>query len=223
MAGGQVLSMNSTQLRWGRVLVGGFLAELIVFAIVFPVLYLFGQRAFLASILHRLRSDAVHLCGMGEQGHRVALCAPWSTRWPCRCPDLHRLSVGSATAAAVQDRSRTQGRRWRGWRHGGVAPETSGPTRSAILAFKGARCRRVLRAATANADAATRIVDGDPDYGGHRGHRSLTCQRDSWGRWAELPRVGGTRASVRVAVGAAWLLLRAFCSGAIGLVRSYFA
>lgn len=32
-------------------MVGGFLAELIVFAIVFPVLYLFGQRAFLASIL----------------------------------------------------------------------------------------------------------------------------------------------------------------------------
>jgi hypothetical protein len=33
------------------VLVGGFLAELFVFAIVFPALYLFGQRAFLASIL----------------------------------------------------------------------------------------------------------------------------------------------------------------------------
>jgi hypothetical protein len=43
--------MKSAQLRWGRVLVGGFLAELFVFAIVFPVLYLFGQRAFLASIL----------------------------------------------------------------------------------------------------------------------------------------------------------------------------
>ena len=43
--------MKSTQLRWGRVLVGGFLAELLVFAIVFPALYLFGQRAFLASIL----------------------------------------------------------------------------------------------------------------------------------------------------------------------------
>ena len=43
--------MKSTQLRWGRVLVGGFLAELLVFAIVFPTLYLFGQRAFLASIL----------------------------------------------------------------------------------------------------------------------------------------------------------------------------
>ena len=43
--------MKFTQLRWGRVLIGGFLAELLVFAIVFPVLYLFGQRAFLASIL----------------------------------------------------------------------------------------------------------------------------------------------------------------------------
>jgi len=43
--------MKSTRLRWGRILVGGFLAELLVFAIVFPTLYLFGQRAFLASIL----------------------------------------------------------------------------------------------------------------------------------------------------------------------------
>jgi len=43
--------MKPTQLRWGRVLAGGFLAELLVFAIVFPTLYLFGQRAFLASIL----------------------------------------------------------------------------------------------------------------------------------------------------------------------------
>ena len=43
--------MKSTRLRWGRILVGGFLAELLVFTIVFPTLYLFGQRAFLASIL----------------------------------------------------------------------------------------------------------------------------------------------------------------------------
>jgi hypothetical protein len=42
--------MTST-VRWGRVLIGGFLAELLVFAIVFPVLYAFGQQAFLASIL----------------------------------------------------------------------------------------------------------------------------------------------------------------------------
>jgi hypothetical protein len=42
---------KSTQIHWGRVAVGGFLAELTVFAIVFPVRYLFGQRAFLVSIL----------------------------------------------------------------------------------------------------------------------------------------------------------------------------
>jgi hypothetical protein len=43
--------MTRTHLRWGRVFLGGFLAELCVFAIVFPVLYLFGQQAFLTSIL----------------------------------------------------------------------------------------------------------------------------------------------------------------------------
>ena len=37
--------------RWGRVLAGGFFAELLVFAVVFPVNYWFGERAFLASIL----------------------------------------------------------------------------------------------------------------------------------------------------------------------------
>ena len=43
--------MRPTQLRWGRIFLGGFLAELCVFAIVFPVLSLLGQQAFLASIL----------------------------------------------------------------------------------------------------------------------------------------------------------------------------
>ena len=43
--------MKQPRLRWGRILIAGFLAELMVFAIVFPVLYVFGQRAFLASIL----------------------------------------------------------------------------------------------------------------------------------------------------------------------------
>lgn len=43
--------MKPNQLRWGRVLIGGFLAELLVFAVVFPVFYLFGQQAFLASVL----------------------------------------------------------------------------------------------------------------------------------------------------------------------------
>ncbi len=39
------------KIRWGRAIAGGVVAELLVFAIVFPVLYLFGQQAFLAAIL----------------------------------------------------------------------------------------------------------------------------------------------------------------------------
>jgi hypothetical protein len=42
---------NVARIRWGRVLVSGFLAELCVFAIVFPVRHVFGQQAFLVSIL----------------------------------------------------------------------------------------------------------------------------------------------------------------------------
>lgn len=43
--------MGAAQIHWGRAVVGGLLAELAVFAIVFPVRYLLGQQAFLASIL----------------------------------------------------------------------------------------------------------------------------------------------------------------------------
>ena len=42
---------KSAQIHWGRILLGGFLAELCVFAIVFPTLHFFGRAAFLASIL----------------------------------------------------------------------------------------------------------------------------------------------------------------------------
>src|SRR5688572_3419279 len=43
--------MAGERLRWGRILLGGFFAELGVFAVVFPVQYFFGQRAFLAAIV----------------------------------------------------------------------------------------------------------------------------------------------------------------------------
>jgi hypothetical protein len=39
------------RVRWGRACVGGIAAELTLFAIVFPAQYLFGQRAFLTSIV----------------------------------------------------------------------------------------------------------------------------------------------------------------------------
>ena len=43
--------MSSSQIHWGRACVAGILAEVAVFAIVFPTRSLFGQQAFLASIL----------------------------------------------------------------------------------------------------------------------------------------------------------------------------
>jgi uncharacterized membrane protein HdeD (DUF308 family) len=43
--------MDFPHLHWGRVIIGGVLAELAVFAVVFPVLHFFGQQAFLVSIL----------------------------------------------------------------------------------------------------------------------------------------------------------------------------
>lgn len=43
--------MALADLRWGHVIAGGVMAELGVFAIVFPVQRFFGQQAFLASIL----------------------------------------------------------------------------------------------------------------------------------------------------------------------------
>jgi len=42
---------NSSKIHWVRVLIGGIVAELAVFVIVFPTLNFFGQNAFLASIL----------------------------------------------------------------------------------------------------------------------------------------------------------------------------
>jgi hypothetical protein len=43
--------VNANRIHWVRACIGGFLAELTVFAIVFPARSLFGQRAFLTSIL----------------------------------------------------------------------------------------------------------------------------------------------------------------------------
>ena len=42
---------SGTKIHWVRTIAAGVLAELAVFAVVFPVLHFLGQRAFLASIL----------------------------------------------------------------------------------------------------------------------------------------------------------------------------
>jgi hypothetical protein len=72
-------------IHWGRVLAGGFLAELCVFAIVFPTQAVFGQTAFLASILV---ASAAMPC----------LFAMWVTRRVRTNFLLHGVLVGAAAA-----------------------------------------------------------------------------------------------------------------------------
>ena len=93
----------------------------------------------------RFFRNAVHLCGMGGQAHRVTLCSARRAHWRRRGADLHLYIVGSATAAAVQNFPRIQGRRWNGWRHNRSAPETSIGIHSVVLCKKPhARGRSVM-------------------------------------------------------------------------------
>ena len=68
--------MAATPLRWANILIGGFLAELCVFAIVFPALWLFGQQAFLASILIASAVMPFVFAVWGGSGRRVARLRP---------------------------------------------------------------------------------------------------------------------------------------------------
>ena len=114
-------------MRWRRVLAGGFLAELTVFAIVFPVLYLFGQRAFLASILvasavmpfmfalwvcRRLGSRFVlHGALVGLVAALVYLVVAWGQPQPLLYKIAHGLKVlGGAAGGLAASRAKTGGR-----------------------------------------------------------------------------------------------------------------
>ncbi len=109
--------MKSTPLRWGRILVGGFLAELLVFAIVFPTLYFFGQRAFLASILiasavmpfifavwvgRRIESRFVLHGGLvGLVAALIYLGLSWGQPQPLLYKIAHALKVAGGMAGGV--------------------------------------------------------------------------------------------------------------------------
>jgi hypothetical protein len=119
--------MKSTPLRWRRVLVGGFLAELLVFAIVFPVLYLFGQRAFLASIPiasalmpfivavwvgRRIQSRFVlHGALVGVVAALIYMGLAWGQPQPLLYKIAHGLKVvGGMAGGAVASRRKPAGR-----------------------------------------------------------------------------------------------------------------
>jgi len=67
-------------LRWTRIILGGIFAELVVFAIVFPVQHFLGQQAFLVSIL--IASFAMPLL---------------AALWVCQRADAHLVLHGSLT------------------------------------------------------------------------------------------------------------------------------
>jgi hypothetical protein len=115
---------KSAQIHWGRILVGGFLAELGVFAIVFPTLHFFGQQAFLASILiasaglpfifaiwvcRRVDSRfALHGALVGLVAFLIYTGLAWRQPQPLLYKIAHVLKiVGGASGGLVASRRRT--------------------------------------------------------------------------------------------------------------------
>lgn len=116
--------MTLADLRWGRVIAGGVLAELCVFAIVFPVQHFFGRQAFLASILiasfalpfvfalwvdRRAESHLVlHGLLVGVVAALVYLAVAWGQPEPLLYKIAHGLKLaGGLLGGVVADRLRT--------------------------------------------------------------------------------------------------------------------
>ena len=116
--------VNSTRIHWVRACVGGLLAELTAFAIVFPARSLFGQRAFLASILlasalmpfvfavwvcRRVESRfALHGALVGVVAVLFYLGLAWGQPQPLLYRIAHGLKVvGGAAGGVVASRRKT--------------------------------------------------------------------------------------------------------------------
>ena len=109
--------VNSTRIHWVRACIGGFLAELTVFVIVFPARSLFGQRAFLASILvasavmpfvfamwvcRRVESRlALHGALVGIVAAMLYLALAWGQPQPLLYKIAHGLKVVGGMAGGV--------------------------------------------------------------------------------------------------------------------------
>lgn len=115
--------VKSSRIHWGRILAGGFFAELIVFAIVFPVRHFFGQQAFLASVLiasagmpflfalwvgrHIDSRFALHGALVGLVAALFYLVLAWGQPQPLLYKIAHGLKVvGGAAGGVVASRRR---------------------------------------------------------------------------------------------------------------------
>jgi hypothetical protein len=118
--------VNSPKMHWGRVLLGGFLAELLVFAVVFPVRHFFGQQAFLVSILiasgampfvfalwvcRRIQSRFVmHGALVGLVAALIYMGITWGQPQPLLYKVAHGLKVvGGAAGGIVASRRKPMG------------------------------------------------------------------------------------------------------------------
>ena len=116
--------MTFGQIRWGRVLIAGFVAELMVFAVVFPVLHFFGQQAFLASILiasfamplmwaiwvgkHIPSAYVLHGALVGLVAAAIYMILAWGQPQPLLYKIAHGLKViGGACGGALASRQKT--------------------------------------------------------------------------------------------------------------------
>jgi hypothetical protein len=116
---------NNAKIHWGRVLLAGFLAELLVFAVVFPVRHLFGQQAFLVSILmasalmpflfaqwvgrHIESLFVVHGALVGVVAALIYLGLAWGQPQPLLYKIAHGLKVVGGMAGGIVAARRTTG------------------------------------------------------------------------------------------------------------------
>lgn len=117
--------VNPTGIHWIRAAIGGVLAELTVFAIVFPARALFGQRAFLVSIViasavmpfifalwvcRRVESRFVlHGALVGVVAALFYLALAWGQSQPLLYRIAHGLKVvGGVVGGLVAARRRSQ-------------------------------------------------------------------------------------------------------------------
>ena len=103
---------SGARIHFGRVLLAGILAELGVFAIVFPVGHFPWPARFSCVNSDCVGTDAISICDLGGAAHRIAVRASRSAGRADRGPFLHGLDIGAGpdTAASLQNRTRSKGR-----------------------------------------------------------------------------------------------------------------
>lgn len=87
---------NAAKIHWGRILIGGFLAEASVIAVVIPVLLLFGQRAVAYAALSGSLVMCFFVCFVGGATGRFTLGPARNSGGSCHHAFVCRFNSGVA-------------------------------------------------------------------------------------------------------------------------------